>query len=75
MLQPIRNQNFTVFSHKKEIIICAGRENNLRHLHPMVFYTGASSIMTGNYLTTKGRFLQDDMEMLEKLKLQAGDSQ
>ena len=31
--------------------------------------------MTGNYLTTKGRFLQDDMEMLEKLKLQAGDSQ
>ena len=55
---------------KKEIIICGGRENNLRHLHPMVFYAGASGIMTGNYLTTKGRSLEDDLEMLEELKLQ-----
>ncbi|MEA3415857.1 MAG: biotin synthase BioB, partial [Thermodesulfobacteriota bacterium] len=55
---------------KKEIIICGGRENNLRHLHPMVFYAGASGIMTGNYLTAKGRSLEDDLEMLEELKLQ-----
>lgn len=55
---------------KKEIIVCGGREKNLRHLHPMVFYAGASGIMTGNYLTTKGRPLQDDLEMLEELKLQ-----
>lgn len=54
---------------EKEIIICGGRENNLRHLHPMVFYAGASGIMTGNYLTAKGRSLQDDIEMLEELKL------
>jgi len=53
----------------KEIIICGGRENNLRHLHPMVFYAGASGVMTGNYLTTKGRSHQDDLEMLEELKL------
>jgi len=54
---------------KKEIIICGGRENNIRHLHPMVFYAGASGVMTGNYLTTKGRSLKDDLEMLEELKL------
>lgn len=55
---------------EKEIIICGGREQNLQHLHPMVFNAGASGIMTGNYLTTKGRSLQDDLEMLEVLKLQ-----
>jgi biotin synthase len=54
---------------KKEIIICGGRVNNLRHLHPMIFYAGASGIMTGNYLTTKGRSLQDDLKMLAELKL------
>jgi biotin synthase len=54
---------------KKEIIVCGGRENNLRNLHPMVFYAGASGVMTGNYLTTKGRSLQDDLEMLAELKL------
>ena len=58
---------------KKEIIICGGRENNLKNLHPMVFYAGASGIMTGNYLTTKGRSLQDDLEMLGELKFQVRD--
>lgn len=52
---------------KKELIICGGRENNLRQLHPMIFYAGASGIMTGNYLTTKGQTIQDDLEMLEGL--------
>lgn len=52
---------------RKEIIICGGRENNLKHLHDWVFYAGASGIMTGNYLTTKGRTLQNDIEMSEAL--------
>jgi biotin synthase len=55
---------------RKEIIICGGRENNLKHLHDWVFYAGASGIMTGNYLTTKGRTLQNDIEMLEALHFQ-----
>ncbi|RLB16624.1 MAG: biotin synthase BioB [Deltaproteobacteria bacterium] len=54
----------------KEIIICGGREANLKELHPLVFYAGASGIMTGNYLTTQGRSLEQDLAMLEHLGLE-----
>jgi biotin synthase len=47
------------------ILICGGREANLKALHPLVFYAGASGIMTGNYLTTSGRSLESDLAMLE----------
>ena len=53
----------------KEIIICGGREANLKALHPLVFYAGASGIMTGNYLTAPGRSLEDDLEMIFQLGL------
>lgn len=51
----------------KEILICGGREANLKQLHPLVFYAGASGVMTGNYLTATGRTLGSDLEMLEQL--------
>lgn len=54
---------------KKEIIICGGRVYNLQDLHPYVFYSGASGIMTGNYLTTEGQTLNKDLELLEVLSL------
>lgn len=50
-----------------EIIICGGRAYNLNSLHSLVFYAGASGIMTGNYLTTTGRSLDDDLAMLAML--------
>lgn len=53
-----------------EIIICGGREYNLKELHPLVFYAGASGIMTGNYLTTSGRSLWDDLELLSRIGLE-----
>ena len=52
----------------KDILICGGREANLKELHPMVFYAGASGIMTGNYLTTSGRTLEDELAMIEHLQ-------
>ncbi len=55
---------------QKEIIICGGREANLKELHPLVFFAGASGIMTGNYLTTEGRTMEKDLEMLEHLGLE-----
>ena len=58
---------------EKEIIICGGREANLKALHPMVFYAGASGIMTGNYLTAEGRSLESDLEMLSQLGLTVRD--
>jgi biotin synthase len=51
----------------KEILICGGRDQNLGELHPMVFYAGASGIMTGNYLTREGRTLEKDLDMIRML--------
>jgi biotin synthase len=53
----------------KEILICGGREANLKELHPLVFQAGASGIMTGNYLTATGRTLESDLAMLKHLGL------
>lgn len=53
----------------KEIIVCGGREANLKEFHPLVFKAGANGIMTGNYLTTEGRTLEKDLEMIRKLGL------
>jgi biotin synthase len=53
----------------KEILICGGRDQNLGELHSLVFYAGASGIMTGNYLTREGRTLERDLDMLETLGL------
>jgi biotin synthase len=52
-----------------EIIICGGREANLKDLHPLVFFAGASGIMTGNYLTAAGRKPEDDLETIQRLGL------
>jgi biotin synthase len=56
---------------EKEIMICGGREQNMGELHPMVFYAGASAIMTGNYLTREGRTLDKDMDMIHEMGLEA----
>jgi biotin synthase len=58
---------FRFFLPDKEIIICGGREKNLKELHPLIFYAGASGMMTGNYLTTDGRTLEDDLALLEQM--------
>ncbi len=52
---------------EKDIYVCGGREFNLQSLHPLIFHAGASGIMTGNYLTTRGRSLNDDLDMLRQL--------
>ncbi|MDD2219345.1 MAG: biotin synthase BioB, partial [Desulfoplanes sp.] len=54
----------------KELIICGGRMANVRELHSMIFQAGASGIMTGNYLTRKGRTLEQDLELLKNLGLE-----
>jgi biotin synthase len=56
-----------------DIRICGGREYGLRDLHPLVFWAGASGIMIGNYLTTKGRDHQADLQMIQDLGLETQD--
>ena len=53
----------------KEIIVCGGRLENLGELHPLIFMAGASGIMTGNYLTRKGRDAQADLQLIRDLEL------
>ncbi|MCB9493900.1 MAG: biotin synthase BioB [Desulfobacteraceae bacterium] len=51
----------------KEIIICGGRKENLKELYPFVFHAGASNLMTGNYLTTSGEDLENDLRVIREL--------
>jgi len=53
----------------REIIVCGGREVNLRDLQGLIFAAGASGMMVGNYLTTAGRPAEEDLRMVEDLGL------
>ena len=53
----------------KDIKLCGGKERNLRQLLPLGILSGANSLMTGNYLTTKGRDSSLDHEMIMDLGL------
>ena len=49
------------------IKLAGGREKNLRELQPLMFFAGADSCMVGNYLTTKGRPAEDDLQLIRDL--------
>jgi len=51
------------------IKIAGGREVNLRDLQATAFLAGATGIIIGGYLTTKGRSQEDDFQMLKDLEL------
>ena len=53
-----------------EIRVCGGREYNLRELQPFILLP-ANALMVGNYLTTKGRSLKEDIQMIEDLGLES----
>jgi biotin synthase len=50
--------------------IAGGRVLNLRDLQSWIFYAGANAILSGNYLTTSGRSVEEDMQMLADLGMQ-----
>jgi biotin synthase len=53
----------------REIIVCGGREVNLRDLQSLMFAAGATGTMAGNYLTTCGRPAEEDVRMILDLGL------
>jgi len=55
---------------KTNLKIAGGRVLNLRDLQSWMFYAGATSILSGNYLTTTGRAVAEDMQMLADLGLE-----
>ncbi len=54
---------------KTDIIVCGGREVNLRDMQSLIFAAGANGMMVGDYLTTKGRAPEDDTTMIRDLGL------
>ena len=53
----------------KDIVICGGRQNNLRDMQSLIFAAGANGMMIGNYLTTLGRPPGEDLKMVKDLGL------
>lgn len=50
--------------------VAGGRVLNLRDVQSWIFYAGCTSILSGNYLTTAGRSVEADMQMLRDLGLE-----
>ena len=53
----------------RDVVVCGGRESVLQEWGNLIFLAGANGMMVGNYLTTQGRVLQDDIIMLKTLGL------
>ncbi|OGW37226.1 MAG: biotin synthase BioB [Nitrospirae bacterium RBG_13_39_12] len=54
---------------QKRIRICGGRFQILNEFNSMVFFAGADSLLTGNYLTTTGRSYEDDLRLIKSYGL------
>lgn len=48
----------------RPLLICGGREITLRDFQSWVFLAGASGVIVGNYLTTQGRDVGMDQDMI-----------
>ena len=55
---------------KTHLKVAGGRVLNLRDMQSWIFYAGCTAILSGNYLTTAGRAVEDDMQMLKDLGLE-----
>jgi len=53
----------------RDITVCGGRELTLKDFQSWVFLAGANGLMVGNYLTTQGRSITMDLEMIAALGL------
>jgi len=60
---------FRLINPGKNITICGGREITLRDYQSWVFMAGANGLMVGNYLTTQGRSIKMDMNMIKEMGL------
>ncbi|MDR2351520.1 MAG: biotin synthase BioB, partial [Endomicrobium sp.] len=61
---------FRIILKTPNIMVCGGREINLRDLQSWVFQAGANGMMTGGYLTTLGRDIIKDKQMVKDLGLE-----
>jgi len=57
-------------SNAQRIMVAGGRELMFGDRQEEIFTYGANSIVIGNYLTTNGRVMSKDLEMLQSLNLE-----
>ncbi|MHC4854905.1 MAG: biotin synthase BioB [Planctomycetota bacterium] len=55
---------------KTHLKVAGGRVLNLRDMQSWIFQAGCTAILTGNYLTTAGRAVEEDLQMLKDLGLE-----
>ena len=55
---------------KTHLKVAGGRVLNLRDTQSWIFQAGCTAILSGNYLTTAGRAVEDDLQMLKDLGLE-----
>lgn len=67
ILRTVALYRFVLFD--RDLGVYGGREINLRDLQAMIFFAGANALMVGNYLTTAGRPVEVDRQMVADLKL------
>ena len=60
---------YRLINREKDIVVCGGREVTLKDYQSWVFLAGANGLMIGNYLTTQGRSIEADMEMIRDFGL------
>jgi len=60
---------FRLAHPRRDILVCGGRERNLRQLQPLLFAAGANGLMVGDLLTTAGRRPSQDRELVHDLGL------
>ncbi|MFC1667553.1 biotin synthase BioB [Candidatus Omnitrophota bacterium] len=58
---------FRLILPRAVIKVAGGREYALRDFQAMAFTSGANGMIIGGYLTTKGRSVEQDLEMVEDL--------
>ncbi|MDR0956539.1 MAG: biotin synthase BioB [Endomicrobium sp.] len=61
---------FRIILQSPDIMICGGREKQLRDLQSWIFQAGANGMMSGGYLTSGGRSIARDKQMIKDLELE-----
>ncbi|MDR3124933.1 MAG: biotin synthase BioB [Endomicrobium sp.] len=61
---------YRIILQTPDIMVCGGREIHLRDLQSWIFQAGANGMMTGGYLTTTGRDIITDRQMVKDLDME-----
>ncbi len=59
---------FRLINPAMTLKFCAGRETSMKDFQGLLMLSGLNSLMTGGYLTTRGRQVADDLALLNQLK-------